>query len=275
MRRLPFLLIIFISSCKSPSEVEKIQQTLVGKWLIIAPDPVLKNSSQRQVYKHIQDSLVDLRALKMIMFSDDGGFQQMDSLEMKGRWNVSTEKVIHIERGGAGFENYSVKFTDYKEGRLQLTGFIQAEGESIKLIWVLKKVTGSAASELFSPKNNEWRRRPVQPETTVQIKKRLADMLNYYSSYDNLVAKESTFFIPSRVIIPFRFYQHAMGMKDLSTESSFSKLFFNNEQAEQAYGYLSEAVTLLKSDFPSISGSYLKEYAAFMEKMADAVVKTD
>lgn len=272
MNRLFLVLIVFIVSCKSKTEREKLLDTLSGNWLIIAPEKVVNSEKQRTIYRRLEDSLVGLRSLKLISLSDDGSFQQMDSVDSKGKWSVSEDKVLTIKDGGAGFEDYTIRYTDFNKGSLKLTGFIQAQGESIKLIWTLKKVTGSDASDLFSKESNEWRRRPAKSESAEQMRKRLSDMLNYYSDYYSLVTKEASFFVPVRVILPFHFYQHSMGMKDFDKESAFARVFNSPEQADEAYGYLAETMLILKDDFPS-DDNFIKEYAAFMKKMANKITK--
>ncbi|MEI9912200.1 MAG: hypothetical protein WDO71_22650 [Bacteroidota bacterium] len=271
--RWPFLLlIVLIVSCKSPTEHEKIRGVLTGKWLILHPDHQLKNDRQTELYSRMQDSIVGLTGLKLIILSEDGSFQQMDSVGMKGKWAVSPDKVVYIEKGGKGFENFTTRITRYKKGIMHLTEMVQAEGETIKLVWNLKKITGGNAADLFSAESNEWRKRPDQPELEVQIKQRLSSMLQYYSDYFTLVTKESSFFVPTRIILPLRFYQHAIGMKDFDEESFFSKLFFNKQQAKDAHHYLTVIIRRLRDDYPT-RDNYVKEYAAFMENMAERIVK--
>ena len=272
MRWSLIIILSFSFSCKSLSETEKLHQTLAGKWLLIAPDHKLKGGWQKVVYSHIQDSIVGLMGLKLIVLAEHGVFQQMDSAGKKGRWGMTADNVVFIENGGKGFENFRSHFTNYRDGLLELTEFVEAEGEKIELVWNLKKITGSSASGLFEDKRNEWRKRPGHPESEKQMKERLSDMLHYYSDYDELVTKESSFFVPTRIILPFKFYQHAMAMKPFEEESFFTRLFFNKEQAEQAWQYLKRIVTKLKNDFPR-KKTYVEEYAEFMENMADEIVK--
>ncbi len=220
----------------------------------------------------MQDSIVGLTGLKLVTLSDNGSFQQIDSIKSKGKWGITIDNIVFIEDGGKGFEHFSASFTGYKKGVLQLTEFVDVKGEKIKLIWNLKKITGGSASDLFSEKNNTWRKRSPVPESEKQLRERLSSMLGYYADYYELVTDESSFFVPTRVILPFRFYQHAIGMKDFDEESFFASLFFDKKQAKDAHRYLSLTIKKLRNDFPT-RDNYVKEYAAFMEKAAEEIVK--
>ena len=271
MRRSFIIIILFIHSCKSLSETEKLHQTLTGKWLVVSPDHKLENDRQKLIYSRIQDSIVSLMGLKLVRLSDNGVFRQMDSLENKGKWGMTADNVVFVEGGGKGFENFSARYTKYKDGLLELTEFVQAEGEKIKLVWNLKKITGAGAN-LFDDSNNEWRKKPGQPESEKQMRQRLSDMLRYYADYYKLVTKVSNFFVTTRVILPFKFYQHAMAMRPFDEKSFFVHLFFNEQQGELAWHHLKRTMTKLRNDFPS-KKDYVAEYADFMEKMANEIVK--
>jgi hypothetical protein len=249
---------------------EKKHHDLQGNWLIVSPDHRLKNGRQEVIYSKIQDSIVGLTSLKLISLSDKGIFRQMDSMGKTGKWGMSADDVVFIENGGQGFDNFNAKFTSYEDDLLELTEFVEAQGEKIELVWNLKKVNGKFSSKLFDDAKNRWRIRPAQPETEAQIKQRLSEMLNYYSDYYSLVTKESSFFVTTRVILPFKFYQHGMGITPFDEQSYFVRLFFDKVQAEQAWKYLELMISALRHDFPR-GDDYLQEYAAFMQTMADKI----
>jgi hypothetical protein len=260
----------FFASCKSITEAEKKHHDLQGNWLIVSPDHKLKNGRQKIIYSKIQDSIIALTSLKLISLSDRGVFRQMDSVGKAGKWGMSADDVVFIENGGQGFDNFNAKFTSYEGDLLELTEFVEAEDEKIELVWNLKKVSGKFSSRLFDDENNKWRIRPDQPETGTQIKLRLSDMLNYYSDYYSLVTEKSSFFVTTRVFLPFKFYQHGMGIKPFDEQSYFARLFYDKVQAQQAWNYLKLMISALRHDFPR-RDDYLQEYAAFMQTMADKI----
>ncbi|TMI69064.1 MAG: hypothetical protein E6H09_20825 [Bacteroidetes bacterium] len=264
------VIVVFFISCKQMTSDEKKHHDLQGNWLIVSPDHKLKNGRQEIIYSKIQDSIIGLTSLKLISLLDKGVFRQMDSVEKTGKWGMSADDVVFIEDGGQGFDNFNAKFTSYEDGLLELTEFVEAEGERIELVWNLKKISGKFSSKLFNDAGNRWRIHPAHPETEAQIKQRLSDMLNYYSDYYSLVTKESSFFVTTRVFLPFKFYQHGMGIKPFDEQSYFARLFFDKVQAGQAWKYLKSMISALRHDFPR-RDDYLQEYAAFMQTMADKI----
>lgn len=271
MYRLLVAGLLFFVSCQSLTEEQRLHKSLAGQWLILYPDEQLKDG-QEVIYGKIQDSIVALTGLKLVILSEDGVFRQLDSINKKGRWGMSPDHVVFIENGGREFDNFTAKFKNYHNGILELSGSVEAEDEKIELTWKMKKITGGTGAGLFEDKNNQWRLRPNQPESETQIRKRLGDMLRYYSDYYHLIAKEASFFIPARIILPFEFYRHAMGMAPLREESVFVGLFFNLEQARQAHHYLSVIIKRLRDEYPTET-TYGEEYAGFMKKMAKEIAR--
>lgn len=248
---------------------------MTGDWLILYPDHKLNNERQRSVYSRIQDSIVGLSGLKLVTFSGDGTFRQSDSLQSAGKWGITADNIVFIENGGKGFENYSAKFTAYENNVLKLTESFRLKGEKITLVWHLKRVGKNTASGLFSKKANIWRVKPLKEESATALKERLSGMLEYYAGYYSLINKESTYFIPSRVLLPFKFYQHAVGLKPFDAETAFAGLFFDTLQAGTAYQYLDKAMDRLRDKFPTAGSNYVEEYAAYMKLMAGEVLKPD
>jgi hypothetical protein len=264
----------FAISCKQLTETEKLQKTLIGNWLVIAPDHHLKSGEQKWVYSQKQDSIVQTKSLKLISLSKHGIFRQVDSKDKKGRWGTTEDNRVFIEKGGTGFQDFNADFKDYKNGLLLLSEFIEVDDEKIEVVWNLKKVSGKTESKLFDNEKNQWRIKPTLPETEKQMKQRLSVMLQYYSDYFSLVTKEASFFIPARVILPFNYYQHAMGIKPFDENSDFAGLFFSKEQAGQGWRHLKTTYNVLKDEFPK-KKNYVEEYAAFMEMMANQLRRNE
>lgn len=271
MRRLfPYFLLLLIS-CRFSSGQEKLRGIVTGDWLVLYADHQLKNRKQREIYGRIQDSVIRQRGLKLVSFFEDGSFRQMDSLQRKGQWAISPDRKLYLAKGGNGFDDLKAGFLKYEKNILQVVEYMQTGGESIQLVWHLEKVKDPF---LFKPENNAWRKKPGQPEPDKQLKERLSAMLIYYSAYFKLVSAKASYFIPGRVILPFSFYQHAMGVKSFNPESDFAGLFFNAEQSEKAYGYLEKTMHRLQDQFP-LRDNYVEEYSLFMEKMAGTITGID
>jgi hypothetical protein len=254
------------------SEAEKLHQNLSGDWFIVYPDDELVNDDQELIYGRVQDSIVSLMGLKLIILSANGVFKQPDSIDLKGKWGITADNVVFIENGGKGFDRFSGRYSGYENGILRLTQSVEVDGEKLGLVWHLTKITGGFAADLFEEDNNAWRKKPDQPESDIQMRKRLSGMLAYHADYFKLINKEASFFLTSRMLLPFKLYQHAMGMKPFDERSYFAKLFFNKQQAQEAWYKLQRTLKKLSSDFPRTK-NYVEEYTLFMSAMADEIVK--
>ncbi len=274
MRIIFFLLFVGFFSCQQKrTEKELRAHDIEGNWLIVYPDHDDNNSVQKKVYGEIQDSVVSLMGLKLVRFDKNGSFRQMDSLGQSGQWKITDDLLLRVENGGEGYSPFTAEFFQYKNDIMELVERIRYKGESIQLKWKLKKLKGNESSQLFGDKPNAWRKRPVTAETDEQIKESLADMLDYYSRYYFLVDRESSYFIPSRVMLPFRFYQHAIGLRPLAAKSNFTKLFYDSTQAAKAHLSLDIAMGKLRGRFPSDGESFIHEYASYMKLMAEEIRK--
>ncbi len=147
---------------------------------------------------------------------------------------------------------------------------ITISGQPIKLTWHLKRIADKKRSALFDDDVNEWRKKNGTT-TDEQLRKKVKAMLEYYSLYYEMVSIESIYFSQSKVLLPFSYYQHAMGLKPFKEESEFSRLFYNVLQAEKGYQILSAAFDKLKNEpFPS-GKDFVIEYSKFMKRMAEVI----
>jgi hypothetical protein len=264
MFRCILFFLLFITSCAQVSRQEKIQRAVTGDWLVIWGQHRLQDEEQYQVYGKIQDSIIEAKSLKLVRFFDDGSFLQMDTPEQSGKWQVSRAGEVVIGDGGQGFDNLKTNFLRFKQNELELEEQLNMNGDVILLNWHLKKIKNSS---LFERERNLWRNRPTRAETEQEIRNRLAIIFIYYSDYFKLVAKESSYFIGRRVPLPLKFYQHAMGTLDFDPRSNFANLFFNEEQARLAHGWVKRTVYRLGNKFPD-GKNYVEEYADYMKLVA-------
>lgn len=262
-----------LMACRQPSQQEKIYQSITGDWLIVYPDHQLKGARQREIYARMQDSIIALTGLKLVRFTEEGQFRQMDSINDPGNWKLSLANEVYIHDGGKGFNDFKADYASYQNETLRIIEYVKKGGEEIRLVWNLKRIPKNARfSDLFSERRNAWRRKPLKPETPGELKQRLALVLTYYADYFKLVTANSRYFTPSRVMIPFTYYQHAMGLRDFDDNAAFAKLFFNRDQAVKAYHFLEQALYNQRKEFPS-GKDFVEEYALFMEKLSDEVKK--
>jgi hypothetical protein len=182
--------------------------------------------------------------------------------------------MVVISGAGTGFENFKGEFTSLEDDKLKLTEYLNVEGERIKIIWHLRKISKGTAADLFDPKKNQWRNKPGKPESEPEMKQRLSEMLSYYSIYFKLISEQSSYFMPVRIMLPLKFYQHAIGMKEFDEEHRFTSLFYSPAQAREAFNLLKETVNSSDYNFPEFQKeSYSLEYSMMLEKLAADIVK--
>ncbi|GAA4728872.1 hypothetical protein [Flavisolibacter ginsenosidimutans] len=256
----------FFSSCGTSEK--DLAKSLAGNWLILYPDHRLTTAHQREVYAKYQDSILALYGLKLITLDANGSFKEIDSLEKPpGKWMISQDSLLKIREAGKGFNPFNTALTNLKDSELLLTQYLPLQNEKIKVVWHLKRLEeDSLVAKLFSSEANAWRKIPLSLQSIIAIKKRLAAMLNYYADYFDLVGKSSAYFAPGRVPLPFRYYQHGMGLKT-EMPVAFVNLFYNEAEAATAYNLLAQALNLYKDDF-SWGENLVQEYSAFFRKLA-------
>ena len=269
MRQINFyviLLCVFCVAC-SGADTEPDEESIAGRWLVLYPDHHLRTKSERDVYGKNQDSIVNLFGLKLLMFSADGEFTELDSLfKAPGKWLLANKSQLQIREGGKGFNPFAATIEGLKNDTLLLTQFLPLQNEKIKVVWHLKKVEDDTlAQKLFLPEANAWRKKPTSPETELQIRQRLVSLLNFYNSYLKLVSKESSYFLIPRVHLPFRYFQHAIGMREQMPDG-FVQLFYSEEDAKKAYLILGETVSQLANQF-KWDENFVVEYALFFKRM--------
>jgi len=264
------LTVPIIFSCTSGND--DVETSLSGDWLILYPDHQLRTKSEREVYGRYQDSLVNLFGLKLIRFDADGKFLELDSVfKTRGQWAVVSDDQLQIREGGKGFNPFNTTIEGLENDTLRLLQTLLLENEKIKVIWHLKKVEGDTlAQKLVSPGANEWRKKPLRSETESEIRRRLAGLLNYYSTYLKLVSQESSYFLKSRVHLPFQYYQHALGMKE-QMPAGFINLFYDENDAQKGYAILSQTVSRLSKEF-KWAENFVIEYALFFKRMTYYIV---
>ena len=258
-------------ACNEPPLEPDHQELLSGKWLILYPDHRIKSRTESEVYGKYQDSIVKLYGLKLVSFDSNGQFRQSDSVNTIGKWLLGSDSTVEIRNGGKGFNGFFTKWEKFENDTLRLMQYLPLENKQIQLVWHLKKIReDDDKSILFEDSLNTWRKKPSKPETDEAIRLRLSQMLNFYADYFFLVGKESTYFIPARVALPFKYYQHAL---TLSPESSpqFRNCFFNEEQAGRARSFLDQTIKKLEGEYPR-EKDFVTEYARFMEIMARVII---
>jgi len=208
----------------------------------------------------------------LIRFSENGAFNQIDSVNIKGNWTIKEENNLIVYDGGRGFGSFKSVFSGFKDGVLRLTEVVNMGEQRLKLIWHLKKIDEGYATKLFDDEYNRWRRRPDRFESDDELKERVFKMVEYYSTYFQLIADESSYFIPGRIILPVNFYRHGISLKKFDDQSKFASFFYTKEQAKMAYLFLEAAYDNAKLDITE-KKSYSAEYSLMLKEIAQNLEK--
>lgn len=263
---------LLLISCK-PGSGGSLQKKVTGNWFIVYPEEETSTEAERRLYARIQDSLLEGKALKPVSFLENGTFIQWDSLSHAGSWGITEEKQVVVGNGGKGFKNFRAEFM--REGdEAILREKVETSDGILYIKWHLSRLNGGASAELTNPEKNAWRKRPAGPETEAAMRKRMAAALHYYSVYFALVGDAANFFLPYRVMLPFRFYQHAIGMRDQDPKHRFYSLFYSEEDAAKGYAMLKTLINDSDLNYPDVeSDSYSKEYAMMLEELSKELQK--
>jgi hypothetical protein len=267
--------VIAIASCQTTekaSEETVDGSGIYGSWLVVYPKHFLKNDDHRVVYAMAQDSIVNLFGLKLVEFSADGSFKQADSSHHKpGSWQLKENGLILIDKGGLGFDGFRGDLIDSGTDTLKIAQDLKLEDQTVRVVWYLRKLNDADSKTLLGEKENWWRQKPSAEESDTAVKARLKDMLEYYSAYFTLVSRESSYFAQHRVMIPFSYYQHQMGLKAFRSVSPFANVFYNESNARKAYGMIETAMKKLSNEaFPS-DKDFVIEYAKYIKRLSEEI----
>ncbi|MEQ1676860.1 MAG: hypothetical protein ABL876_09170 [Chitinophagaceae bacterium] len=274
MRYLLIICVLIQCSCSPAADKDPVHKKVTGNWFVLYPKLESDNQRQEDVYAKLEDSLVTLKGVKLVSFLESGVFIQWDSTILKGKWGTVNENEVVVSRAGKGFENFKAVYSGMEDDVLKLAEYINANGEKLKLVWHLKKITSGKTAGLFDTEKNKWRAVPAKEETEEEMKQRLSQMLSYYSIYFKLISDESSYFMPVRIMLPVKFYQHAIGMKEYDTAHRFTSLFHSAPQAKKGFDLLKKAVNSTRYDLPDdIKNSYSYEYSLMLEKLSEEIKK--
>ena len=268
MRYLILIPLILFFACNEPED-KPLAEKMQGNWIVLYPREAVKTRKQEEIYTATQDSFTGIRCLKLLHFDKSGTFRQLDSIHIKGQWTLKEDARLQVINGGRGFEPFYAQFDGYDEdGNLKLAELAEAKGEKIPLVWYLKKIEGGEALSLFDGDKNKWRYKATGEESETAIRDRLVQMLRYYAVYFRYLSKESSYFIPGRIILPLNFYRHGIGLKTFNPESLFNGLFFSEQQAEIAHYMLKGAINLADFRLNEKGNSFTAEYAEMLDELA-------
>ncbi|PZR20410.1 MAG: hypothetical protein DI535_29965 [Citrobacter freundii] len=275
-RTFPVLLSLgfIILSCNSGSNdrSKDPKATITGQWIIIKPEHIIYTKNAYEAYTSLtRDSLLNAFGLKVLEFGSNGEFFEGDSiLAPPAKWMVKDNREFLIDGGGEGFRHFRGGFDGIRNDTMLISENLALPGDTVKIIWYLIKLD-TTATPLFDKAANWWRKKPTASEDDAALSKRVKAMLEYYAVYFGEVSKKASYFSQLRVPLPFRYYQHAVGLKPFKEDLPFNAFFYNNDDAEKAHALLSTAIKKGADNKLKPGKDFVIEYASFFKKFAAAL----
>ena len=114
---------------------------------------------------------------------------------------------------------------------------------------------------------NTWRKKPLDMETDEEIKRRLLANLNYISAYMRVhMYGDFEGIHTAGIYSPFIFAKNGLHLFDWDRTNRYWKnIFFNDIQAEKAYGFIKDAFELTEA--PNYSDNWLEYNEAGLRKI--------
>lgn len=266
---------VLLASC-TMDDKPITEADITGNWLVVSSDPQYNGDEERDIYLAQKDSIIGPRGLKLISIKAKGIFQQLDSTyNTPGSWLYNNKnQQFFVNNAGPGFRAFSGRVMGCKEDTMSIEEKVSLPGASFPVVWHFKKIVAdSPANYLFVPANNQWRIRPTATEDEATLRKKLSVMFHYYSVYFNLVSREANYFSPKRVLLPIKYYQHGVGMRDYEMVDNFKAIFYSEEDARRAYDLVAGTMKLVRR-FPT-GKDFVEEYALYFEKLEKAVMSSE
>ncbi|WP_234734021.1 hypothetical protein [Tellurirhabdus bombi] len=157
------------------------------------------------------------------------------------RWAYSVSQDHYILSGAPFGEGYSIQLLD-KSPQQATYSVLNAQNQESDLLLSMSLAPLYAYEDidLLHPSRNQWRQKPRAPESAIQIKKRVIDMVNYTIDYfETNEKKGQKTFEPPFLQNPFRFYSGGIGLtSEKGLPEEWVATFYNREDALKAYKLL-------------------------------------
>jgi hypothetical protein len=272
--RLYTCIICIVFMACGAEEKEVTESDLTGNWLVVSSSPQSERYEEAKLYAAMKDSLVGPRGLKLISIQPQGIFRQIDSsYASPGSWLFNNKNhQFFINNAGPGFHSFSGTVLGCRDDTMSIEEKLKLPTGPLSVIWRFKRIPAdSPANHLFAAAGNQWRIKPTAPEADAVLKKKISDMFHYYAVYFALVSREADYFSPKRVLLPIKYYQHGVGMREYEMAANFRALFYNEDDARKAYLMVANAMQT-DNHFPS-GKDFVDEYARYFTQLEKAVTR--
>lgn len=273
-----FLFALIFASCNlvnntSDKNLPLTKKALYGNWIIIKLDAKSNNEKYESMMKSATNALKDNIELGIFDFQkedqlliDEGKIEKI-----KAKWALNSDKQIYLQHKDLAASNPEFTITLYRNDSLLLENILKNKSnEELHIRLLFKKLkVADTIPDIFSPELNKWRERPLRAESDAEIKTRLKQVLYYYSAYfATLSSNQIPFFNINKIACPILFYSGGIGLKKFHISDEWTKMFFDNRDAEKAHHQLDKAFSYI-NNYPDKGGDYVAEYIIALKMVAD------
>jgi hypothetical protein len=202
-------------------------------------------------------------------FFEDGSVVENPRDNIKfGKWTLDeASKTINIEYNKGGKSQYKIVAIGAKQM------ILMKQGDEKKVEYKADaKMQQNPADDPFHASNNQWRIKPVKPESDSAIKQRTEQCVLFYSKFlaDNANRGGN---IISFVGFPtcFKWYRGGVSIKSAETlEEKWINCYYNKAQAMKAYAMLDEIIGK-KYKWNKEEANWVKQSADVVRQMYDTL----
>lgn len=247
--------------------VKEAEAVLQGSWLV---SEVGIKETDEEVQGFFRDTLLHLKnAMELTTLAILPGHQFVteDSLGnlTQRTWEFFPPNLIGFKRDDTVFE-----IAGLSDSTLTLDLRLDHQKKTVNVLLACYRIRSrQQGKDLSHPSFNKWRVKPAVAEDHAAIVQRVVSLLQYDAVYLEAIANSSAdYFNTRRFHLPFSYYNGGVGLRNFDSTSRFAGLFFNTDNAKEAYTLLKENLNV--RPYPRID-NYMLAYAAFFKDLAAVI----
>ena len=204
------------------------------------------------------------------LFSDSSFAENPRGRFSTGTWRIErNDKVLRLILTTAGKPARSWQINELNSRSLRLVGTGDA-GKSLYLNLSADGLTHrNKLNDPFHPANNQWRIKPVKPESDSAIAVRAKQCVKFYVLFyrDNILRQKEKINFAGLPKI-FEWYSRGIGMPDWEDiYESWVNCFYNKEQARKGYDVLRQLIVNYEFTWPKGAPDWRMETESVLEQM--------
>jgi hypothetical protein len=207
---------------------------------------------------------------ELVLFNDSSYIENPRSHFAVGAWSIrpqAYQPLLVLRSADKKEKTYTIR--DINSHNL-LLGTVNSKGKQIELLLSSDGlVYKNKLNDPFHPANNQWRIRPVKPESDSAIAARAKACVKFYALYyrDNIKRQKGEISFLGLPVI-FEWYRKGIGLPDRDrVHESWVDCFYNQEQALKGYDILRELIVRYEFKWPENAPDWRYETRDVLEQM--------